>query len=271
MSARPACHRISERKHTKSQAPAWAPGRGAFRAQPQVPTGTPRFALTQRWGSPPAQGHGAEAGAQGCKHRRRSAGTRPILQKGKLRLAGGGGGGWAPGAQGELSPAGSVRWRERGDDSKVTVASGAAEPTRRSAHLGREQQQGRGQPRRRHVRRFHRSSKRKVSRQRLRGRATRRRRPCACADCPLAVRGGAAPAQSGARRQDGGERSWIAGDSRDPCTRDCGSESRDHRRTDERAADARRRTGRQGRGGMGITWDCRPGDMGITDRASWGC
>lgn len=178
-------------------------------------------------------------------------------------MAGDGGGGWGPGAQGGRSPTGSVRWRERGDDSKVTVASGAVKSTRRSAHLGREQQQGRGQPRRRHVRRFHRSSRRKVSRQRLRGPATRRRRPCACADCPLAVRGGAVPAQSGARRQDGGECGWIAGRAELRAREIVEARTGEHRRTNERAADARRRIGGQGCGGMGITWDCRLGDMGI--------
>lgn len=55
------------------------------------------------------------------------------------RDGGGGGGGWGPGAQGELNPAGSLRWRERVDRKvTATLRSGGAEPTRRGAHLGRE-------------------------------------------------------------------------------------------------------------------------------------
>lgn len=183
-------------------------------APPEGPTAAarpPHSAPTLRWGPPPAQGHGAEAGARGCKHlggrtgRPRGEKRGDSLQSAERETEAGrgGGGGWGPGTQSGLRPAGSLRWRwPAGRKVTATVTSGEAEPTRRGAHLGREQQQGYGQPRRRHVRRSHRSSRRKVSRQRLRDSATRRRQICACANGPLARkgRGGACPERRAAAR-----------------------------------------------------------------------
>lgn len=90
----------------------------------------------QKLGSGAASTSGAALGAPGMER-----GDSPHSAEGETEAGrdSGGGGGWGPGAQGGLSPAGSLPWRQR-VDCKVTatVRSGGAEPTGRGAHLGRE-------------------------------------------------------------------------------------------------------------------------------------
>lgn len=198
MSSRPACDCVSA--SDAHQTSCLGTGSGRIPRHPEAPTGPPRVALTdpevRNPSCPRSRSRSRDAGLQAPgdppEPLGEEDGDSPHSAEEETEAGRGGGGSWGPGAQGGLSPARSLRWRQRGDDSKVsaTVTSGAAEPTSRGAHLGREQQQqGRGEPRRRHVRLSCRSSRRKVSRQRLRDPETRTRRPCACAGPPLARSG----------------------------------------------------------------------------------
>lgn len=123
---------------------------GASRAHLRRPQQKPVpsvCASTLRWGPPspkvteqkPGNGAastlGAALDAPGMER-----GDSPHSAEGETEAGrDGGGGGWGPGAQGGLSPAGSLRWRERVNRKvTATVKSGGAEPASRGAHLGRE-------------------------------------------------------------------------------------------------------------------------------------
>lgn len=121
---------------------------------------------------------------------------------------GGGGGGWGPGAQGGLNPAGSLRWREQVNRKvTATLRSGRAEPSRPAVALTWAASSSRDAASRAAAMS---AGPTAVLGGRFPGNAFRTpRRACAesaCARRPPALgRGGAAPAQNDARRQDGGE------------------------------------------------------------------